>query len=185
MGIRILGKNIIQIYHHHIMKLNYLDIADIAESATPNRTLRPIDQTAIGEELQQIGTNVTIANLTRLLLKNRSLCEGFIFSVAGRPVGTIWVMYQGANDIEYRIRRIKAYIFDVYINENYRGNGYAGEMICLLMKYLHERGINSSYLAVAKTNKSAIRAYKKVGFESIVDKKFARVLRVNIPYHEL
>ena len=94
MGIRILGKNIIQIYHHHIMKLNYLDIADIAESATPNRTLRPIDQTAIGEEFQQIGTNVTIANLTRLLLKNRSLCEGFIFSVAGRPVGTIWVMYQ-------------------------------------------------------------------------------------------
>ena len=120
-----------------------------------------------------------------LLLKNRSLCEGFIFSDAGRPVGTIWVMYQGANDIEYRIRRIEAYIFDVYINENYRGNGYAGEMICLLMKYLHERGINSSYLAVAKTNKSAIRAYKKVGFKSIVDKKFARVLRVNIPYHEL
>ena len=104
---------------------------------------------------------MTIANLTRLLLKNRSLCEGFIFSDAGRPVGTIWVMYQGANDIEYRIRRIEAYIFDVYINENYRGNGYAGEMICLLMKYLHERGIDCSYLAVAKTNKSAIKAYKK------------------------
>ncbi len=182
MGIKILGKNILQIYQHHVMKLNYVDVAI---NERPNLSLRPIDQSTIEEELQPIGTTVTITNLTHLLLKNGSLCEGFIFSDIGRPVGTIWVMYQGANDIEYRIRHIDAYIFDVYVNENYRGNGYAGEMLCLLMKYLHKRGIDCSYLAVAKTNKSAIKAYKKAGFKSVADKKFARILRINIPYHEL
>lgn len=94
-------------------------------------------------------------------------------------------MYKGGNDIEYKIRNIDAYIFDVYVNKAHRGSGYAGQMIRCVMDYLHSKGIDTAYLAVALSNKSAIRAYEKVGFTTEYDRKFARVLKVNIPYHKL
>ena len=80
------------------------------------------------------------------------------------------MMYKGADDLEYRIRNIDAYIFDVYVNNQYRGKGYAGEMIRQLMEYLHGKGINIAHLAVAKSNRSAIRAYEKTGFMTVTDK---------------
>lgn len=94
-------------------------------------------------------------------------------------------MYRGADDLEYRIRNIDAYIFDVYVNNLHRGKGYAGEMIRQLMEYLHDKGINTAYLAVSMSNSSAIRAYKKTGFTTVADKKFVRFLKINIPYHKL
>ena len=100
-------------------------------------------------------------------------------------LGTIGVMYKGANDIEYRIRHIDAYIFSVFIKEEYRHNGYAGIMIKKLGDYLETKGIDDAYLAVSIKNKNAIRAYKKVGFEIVNQKIFLRVLKINVPYHKL
>lgn len=94
-------------------------------------------------------------------------------------------MYRGGNDLEYRIRGIDAYIFDVYVNEAHRGSGYAGKMIRRAMEHLHQKGIDTAHLAVALTNQSAIRAYEKVGFTTEYDLRFARVLKVNVPYHKL
>lgn len=94
-------------------------------------------------------------------------------------------MYKGSDDLEYRIRNIDAYIFDVFVNEKYRGNGYAGEMIRRLMEYLHKKGIDSADLAVSLSNTSAIRAYEKIGFTTVKDCSFARILKINIPYHAL
>ena len=184
MGLKLFGKNIYQVYEHHIMEIEYKDVEGHSNNA--QYKLRPIDSSRILEELQPVGTTVTISNLKKLLLKNSGLCEGFIFGeMGGCSVGTIWVMYKGANDLEYRIRDIDAYIFDVFVNDRYRGKGYAGEMIRQLIDYLHEKGIDTARLAVAKTNKSAIIAYEKTGFTSVADKKFARILKVNIPYHRL
>ena len=94
-------------------------------------------------------------------------------------------MYKGTDDLEYRIRNIDAYVFDVFVNNSCRGRGYAGEMIRQLMCYLHGKGIDSAYLAVSVSNESAIRAYKKTGFTTVKDLNFARVLKINIPYHVL
>lgn len=94
-------------------------------------------------------------------------------------------MYKGGNDLEYKIRNVDAYIFDVYVNETFRGAGFAGEMIRCEMEHLHHNGLETACLAVALSNKSAIRAYEKVGFVTAYDKKFARVLKINIPYYEL
>ena len=58
-------------------------------------------------------------------------------------------------------------------------------MMRQLMSYLHNRGIDNATLAVALSNHSAIRAYEKAGFRTLCDKRFARVLRINIPYHAL
>lgn len=94
-------------------------------------------------------------------------------------------MYKGSDDLEYRIRNIYAYIFDVLVNEKYRGNGYADEMIRQLMEYYHKKGIESADLTVSVSNTSAIRAYEKTGFTTVKDCSFARIMKINIPYHFL
>ena len=184
MGIKLFGKNIFQVYNHHIMRLEYSNM-----NCTPLSSelkLRKIDLHNIKEELAPVGTTVAVANLDRLVKKNGSMCEGFILcDEHEKDVGTIWVMYKGTNDLEYRIRNIDAYIFDVFVNSSYRGKGYAGEMIRQLMEYLHTKGIDSAHLAVSTKNISAIRAYEKAGFVTVCDHKFARVLKINIPYHKL
>lgn len=183
MGLKLFGKNILQVYTHKIMKVDYNTAKKTP--AKSSYTLRKINNDIISDELASIGTTVTVSNLKHLLRVNGSRCEGFIFEGKDTPIGTIWVMYRGANDLEYRIRNIDAYIFDVYVNSLHRGKGYAGEMICQLMEYLHDKDINTAYLAVSISNKSALRAYKKTGFTTVTDKKFARFLKINIPYHKL
>ena len=128
---------------------------DVKYSPESDIVLRKIDLKHIAEELAPIGTTVTVANLNRLIRRNTSLCEGF------------------------------AYLFDIYVNDKFRGNGYAGKMVVQLLEYLYVRGIKVAYLAVAHTNKSAISAYKKTGFAVVCNKKFARVLKLNVPYHVL
>ena len=87
--------------------------------------------------------------------------------------------------MEYRIRNIDAYIFDVYVNRMYRGHGFAGEMIRQLMNYLHGKGVQTVHLAVSVSNESAIKAYKKAGFTIVNSCSFARLLKNNIPYRVL
>lgn len=148
-------------------------------------SLCSIDLGHIAEELAPSGTNVTVQNLNRLARMNRGKCEGFKLMRGGYSVGTIWVMYKGSDDLEYGIRNIDAYIFDVFVNEKHRGNGYAGEMIRQLMEYLHKKGIESAHLEVAVSNTSAISAYKKTGFTTVKNCFFARIMKINIPYHAL
>lgn len=183
MGLKLFGKNIFQVYTHHIMKIEYETVAGNPKKSS--NTLRKIDNDRIAEELAPIGTTVTVSNLKHLLQVNGSRCEGFVFGGTDTPIGTIWVMYRGADDLEYRIRNIDVYIFDVYVNSRYRGKGYAGEMIRQLMEYLHAKDLNSAHLAVSKINISAIRAYEKAGFTTVADKRFARFLKINIPYYKL
>jgi len=180
MGLKMFGKNIFQIYKHHIMRLDYKE-----SEANPDLALEKIDLARIDEELRPIGTTVTVQNLARLVRRNQGKCEGFKLVRDGRPVGTIWVMYKGSDDLEYRIRNIDAYIFDVFVNADERGNGYAGEMIRQLMQYLHGKGIETAHLAVSVSNESAIKAYAKAGFSNVRDCEFARLLKMNIPYHVL
>ena len=95
-------------------------------------------------------------------------------------------MYKNGDELEYRIRNIDAFIFNVFINEELRGNGYCGKMIQLLVSRLKmEKSISEVYLAVSEDNLAAINAYHKIGFISVYKKRFFRVLRHNIPYHIL
>ena len=102
-----------------------------------------------------------------------------------RSIGTVSVMYKGGNELEYRIRNVDAFIYNVKIDELFRGKGYAGIMINMLEKQLVSKGIHEAYLAVSTDNYGAIKAYKKNGFKTICEKKFVRTMRVNIPYYSL
>lgn len=184
MGIKLFKKNIIQIYTHYIMRLDFCNVQ--MQEPYAAFTLHKIDPNDLEKEMKHIGKTVSYSHLKKLIRSNRELCEGFVFRNAqNSPIGTIWIMHKGANDLEYRIRTIDAYIFDVYINRNQRGNGYAGEMIRHLMCYLHQKGIDSAYLAVSQSNTRAIQAYQKVGFTIAAKKKFLRAFRINIPFYKL
>lgn len=183
MGIKVFGKNILQVYSHHIMKIEYSKI----KRGHPNKklVLDKIKLNNISDEIASVGSTVTVTNLKQLVRKNGELCEGFILRDDEHSIGTVWVMYKGADDLEYRIRNIDAYIFGVFVSEQFRGYGYAGEMIRQLLNYLHLKGIETAYLAVSCINGNAIKAYKKAGFSIVRDNTFVRFLKINIPYHIL
>ena len=184
MRIVLFGKNIFRIYQHHIMEIRYETLCKY--KSVCKFKLQEIDTDSIGSEIELVGSTISLRNLERAVKNNKSFVKGFIFkNSAGCKAGTIWVMFRGGNDIEYKIRNIEAYIFNVYVNQAYRGNGFAGEMIYQLMNILHLKGIENAYLAVSIKNSSAIKAYEKVGFVNVYDRKFARVLKINIPYHIL
>lgn len=117
------------------------------------------------------------------LLQDKN-CLGFYYTdkETETPVGTIWVMFSGGNEVEYKIRNIGAFIFNVYVKTEYRGRGIARELLNIATGEVGSRGIKKCYLAVRTDNHSAIRAYHKYGFTTVDEKRFLRVLGKNIPY---
>jgi len=135
---------------------------------------------------KMIDGTYSVETAKALLAKNKGKCDVFIFHDSNENVvGTLSVMYKNGNDIEYKIRKADAFIYNVLTDEKHRGRGYAGEMLRLLSEYLHGKSIDKAYLAVSTNNTSAIRAYEKVGFVTEYDSSFIRVLKVNIPYKQL
>ena len=66
------------------MKIDY-------EDSIPNQecTLCKINLNHIAQELNPIGTTVTVQNLEHLVRLNGDKCEGFKLVKGGEPVGTI------------------------------------------------------------------------------------------------
>lgn len=186
MEIKLFGKYILQICRHRIMRIDY-KTAVRNLSAYPDCSFRRIKKSNITQSIEIVGSTISASNHERLVKANPHLCEGFILcDLQNSPIGSIWVMYRGGNDLEYRIRNTDAYIYGVYIRPEYRGLGWAGVMISRLMRYLHNRKkIDCAELAVSQKNMSAIRAYRKAGFVDLEDKEFVRVMKINVPYHML
>lgn len=121
-----------------------------------------------------------------LMRKNGSLCEQYIMrNEQAAIVGTLSLMYRGGNELEYRIRNIDAFVYNLAVLPEWRGRGYAGAMITSLASVLRPKGIDSIYLAVSEDNAAAIHAYNKVGFETVCKKMFVRTFKLNIPYYAL
>ena len=177
-SIRLFGKNVISTFKHHIMSLSYSpDYIASNELMMERITDQPE---------KMIDGTYSVKTAKDILSRNKGKCDVFIFHDSNENVvGTLSVMYNNGNDIEYKIRKADAFIFNVLTDEKYRGRGYAGEMLRLLSHYLHGKSIDKAYLAVSTNNLPAIRAYKKVGFVTEYDSSFIRVLKINIPYRQL
>ncbi|MBP5201820.1 N-acetyltransferase [bacterium] len=177
--IKIAGKNILSTYVHHIMSLE----CGKCQVSGDNK-LRMINVTDTPE--QMIGGVYSPAIARKIASKNRGKCDIYVFKdEAGNSVGTISVMYRGGMEIEYKIKNIDAFIYDVRTDEAYRGRGYAGMMIESVCRELTSKGIDKVYLAVSTNNESAIKAYIKSGFVIERTSCFVRFLKINIPYREL
>lgn len=177
-SIRLFGKNVISTFNHHIMSLQY--------SSNIAATNKLVMECITEQPDKMIDGTYSVETAKALLAKNKGKCDVFIFHDSNENVvGTLSVMYKNGNDIEYKIRKADAFIYNVLTDEKHRGRGYAGEMLRLLSEYLHGKSIDKAYLAVSTNNTSAIRAYEKIGFVTEYDSSFIRVLKVNIPYRQL
>ena len=123
----------------------------------------------------------------KLIETNIGKCDTFLLEgcFEQKPIGICSVMYKNGDELEYKVRNIDAFIYNVRIDSTYRGKGYAKEMLLFVGMQLKYRGINDMYLAVSTDNTSAIKAYKKTGFEIVSEKYFIRMLRKNIPYYTI
>ena len=54
-----------------------------------------------------------------------------------------------------------------YLDLNYRGKGYASEMMAFVKDYAKSRGLNKIKLNVNADNRNTVEVYKRFGFEVI------------------
>lgn len=123
----------------------------------------------------------------RIVKKNKSYCETYLYRdfFSDKTIGIVSIMYKGGNELEYKIRNISAFVYNVFVNPEYRGRGMAAGMLNLVGDVLRSKSIYSMWLAVSIDNYSAINAYYKAGFKIVSKKTFVRFLKINIPYYKL
>ena len=178
-NLRQILRGVISFRHHYIMNLKLSDLPEREFDSNDNLVL-------VCRGAQLIDGTYSKSLMGKIMNRNIGKYETFLLNnSANETVGIISVMYKGGNELEYRIRNIDAFVFNVLVKENSRGRGYAGIMIEELGKHLKDRGIQEAYLAVSVDNNSAIKAYEKAGFNTVCEKKFIRVLKKNVPYHWL
>lgn len=184
MHIELFGKNIIRLSEHYIMQVDFQTLhssSEIGKGLSWHKI-------TLGDENEKYKNFEPYVKLIQSMYYNKTLCEGFILkNKAGKIIATIGVMYKGAKDTQeyYRFENIDAFIFGIYVIPEYRGRSIAGAMINEIMKYIHSKGIDIAYLAVASTNKNTIKAYQKIGCNIVKKYKFLRTLKMNIPHYRL
>ena len=179
-GVAVMGRNIITVYDHFIVKLSADQLKDtvisnnlIAEHITENN-LSDCE-----------GQSFPVSLMKNYLQEQPERVFGYIFYDAEtrKFVGYYWTALRGADEIQYRIRHIDAYNFNLCVAPEFRGRGYAQMIIAWLFKYvLAPRGIDIAYSAIRTNNVASLRAHEKFGAEIVGRKRFVRILRVNIPY---
>lgn len=66
----------------------------------------------------------------------------------------------------YYKNRYFGYVGMMSVSKAYRGRGLAGEIIQSLISWFKQKGVSEAQLKVFSNNDNAIKAYKKLGFES-------------------
>lgn len=87
--------------------------------------------------------------------------KGYVFCEEGKVIGFAYVTCY----YETEVGGICAQILDLYVDENYRGRGYATQFFNFIFEeYSHAKRFR---LEVVKDNERAIRVYKRMGFKEI------------------
>ena len=181
MNISIAGKRVIHSYHHYLMKLNCDEFHRVN-----CKGFRFREATEQDIEILKNGY-FSVANMTKYLRKEKKYSTGLIFfeEESEKPVGYIWVVRRGGNEMSYRVRNIDGVLSCVCVFNDFRGRNIANLMICAIIELLKTEGCNNVALGVNRDNTAAIRAYTKAGFRIIGEKKYIRVLRKNLPYYKI
>lgn len=179
MNITVFGKRITHLYHHYIMKI---DLDQFKQIKCDGYWFRSISEDDF--EILKKG-DFSLPNMTPYLRKEKKYSTGLLFfeDKANNPVGYIWVIRRGGNEMSYRIRNIDALISCVCVFKDYRGRNIANLMISEVVNILKAENCNQVALGVNTNNNAAIITYIKSGFRIVEEKKYFRVLRINVPYH--
>ena len=97
----------------------------------------------------------------RLLPLGRQSTDQYIFSIKAQDnwVGTLWLGIKGAPDNR------KGYIYDIILNEKFRGNGYGKKAMLLLEDEVKKLGLKHIGLHVFGHNKIARGLYESMGYK--------------------
>ena len=133
---------------------------------------RNLSKTSFGELHQTFNEAfsdylIDISYMTRDVMKNRAAKNGYdpdssvgVFE-NNKLVGFTLV------GVDYHYEKPSAFDIMTGLIKEYRGKGIASEMFNFIKPRLKAIGIEYFYLEVLQENKSAIRAYKKAGFEIV------------------
>ena len=122
-------RGIFSIRSHLIMCL------DLMQLPQPN-TLRQFNLYKVEHDTELIDGTYSVQMQQNIISHNPGLVETFVLKDKSETIGIMSVMYKGGNELEYKIRNIDAFVYNVLIRPEFRGNGYAGVMFILLSEYL-------------------------------------------------
>ena len=109
-SIKLFGNNTISTFNHHIMSLMY--------SPDNLETKRLVMECITNQPEKMIDGTYNLETANALLLRNKGKCDVFIFHDSKEDVvGTLSVMYKDGNEIEYKIRKADAFIYNVLTKE--------------------------------------------------------------------
>lgn len=176
MKLTIFRRNIFTTYNHCYYELS---LSSYNPVETKRLTCIAITDPDISE--------VHLSKALRKMLKEQpSYVTGYLFQDENSNiVGHVFLMRRGGTEVLYKIRHIDYYLFALRVFEEYRGNGYAGEILTTVIDMLAQKGAERFYLTVKKDNVPARKVYDRLGFKVIGKRFFVRVWKMNIPYYQL
>jgi len=84
------------------------------------------------------------------------------YEINGRIVGFLMFMKQARSML--KLKRSRAMITDLYVEEEHRGRGIASELLERCLQYLKSLGVEEVRVNVLVDNAPAISLYRKTGF---------------------
>jgi ribosomal protein S18 acetylase RimI-like enzyme len=104
--------------------------------------------------------------------RDTALTLMFTATVDDVPVGWIWLALPGSPD-----RPTAAWVYDIEIDEPYRGKGYGRALMEAAERELISRGVEKLALNVFAYNTPAVKLYESMGFE-VMSQQMAKPLRI-------
>ena len=101
------------------------------------------------------------AGYEKLLPQGLQTENHFLYTLydAGEAVGMIWIRADLQSPIE------SGFIFELYVDEKFRGKGYGKQAMSLIEEKARELGLKSLGLHVFAVNNVARNLYENVGYE--------------------
>ncbi|MFD1020716.1 GNAT family N-acetyltransferase [Thalassobacillus hwangdonensis] len=77
-----------------------------------------------------------------------------------RKIGYMWYAINSTEPSPH------AYLYEIFINPEFRGKGFGTEAMRLCMKEIEQKGIDDVWLHVFGHNHGALKLYQQLGFET-------------------
>jgi len=139
-----------------------------------NSTVRPMKLSEVDEVVQlwrRLASDQTLIIDDENLTRFREFLEGqskedenqvLVYEMERRIVGFLMFMKHARSML--RLRRSRAMITDLYVEEEYRGQGIASKLLERCLQYLKSLGVEEVRVNVLVDNAPAISLYRKLGF---------------------
>lgn len=99
----------------------------------------------------------------RILPDGLNSKDNYLFSIKNQQltnVGYIWFCITGA------VNNRKAFIYDIIVEERYRGQGFGKKAMLLIEEEVKKLGLKEIGLHVFGFNETAIRLYQSLGYQT-------------------